>query len=67
MTKKKRNPREEKEGVPKKDAVHMKNPSPIGTQQNPVSNPREATNPVEEELEEREKFRREHGIELDKN
>ena len=40
----------------------MKNPSPIGTQHNPVSNPDESRNPVEEALEEREKFKREHDI-----
>ena len=33
------------------------NPSPIGTQQNPVSSPRrDQSNPVEEELRAREKF-----------
>ncbi len=37
----------------------FKNPSPIGAQQNPVSNPKEDTgNPVKRELEEREKRER---------
>jgi hypothetical protein len=49
----KRNP------APDKDIDRLKNPSPIGTQHNPVSSPRETTNPVEEELAEQKKSKRE--------
>lgn len=45
-----------------KEDNRLKNPSPIGTQQNPVSNPDDSQNRVEEDLEEREKFKREHNI-----
>lgn len=61
MTENERNPPEKEERVPERNAGYLKNPSPIGTQQNPVSNPREAADPVEEELEAREKFRKKHG------
>jgi hypothetical protein len=50
---------EKRRKAPDEEIRRLKNPSPIGTQQNPVSSPGEAGNPVEEELAEREKVRRE--------
>ncbi len=49
---------DKRNNAPEKEADQMKNPSPIGTQHNPVSSPRETTNPVEEDLAEREKVQR---------
>jgi len=40
----------------------LKNPSPIGTQRNPVSSPDERKNPVEKELEERKMHEQELEI-----
>lgn len=51
--------------LPWADVRRLKNPSPIGTQSHPVSNPDEYSNPVEEELDAREKFCREHEIDAD--
>jgi hypothetical protein len=50
---------EKRNNIRSKETNGLKNPSPIGTQQNPVSNPAETSNPVEQELAEREKFQRE--------
>ncbi|MFP4070270.1 MAG: hypothetical protein ACLFVC_08850 [Opitutales bacterium] len=46
----------------RRDKVRGSNPSPVGTQDYPVSDPRvEETNAVEEELEAREKRSKGHG------
>lgn len=49
---------DQRNNAPDKETERLKNPSPIGTQQNVVSSPRETTNPVEEDLAEREKVQR---------
>lgn len=50
--------KEKRKEAPEENADRLKNPSPIGTQQSPVSKPRESKNPVEEELEQRNEFER---------
>lgn len=49
---------DKKHAAPDTEIDHLKNPSPIGSQHNPVSSPREESNPVKDELAEREKYKR---------
>lgn len=48
----------EDEDLTEADADRLKNPSPVGTQHNPVSNPPETKNPMKDELDDREEFLR---------
>lgn len=50
---------DKRKNAPDEETGRLKNPSPIGTQHNPVSSPGDTSNPVEKELAEREKFQRE--------